>query len=92
MSQLGRYAYLLNNGSDVLYGIVGCSVELLYVGASSFVEGATTFAFVTGITFFLGVKTIDGFGKDSGTGGLTDPSWTAEKVGPCEFVLYNRSF
>ena len=46
--QLGRYAYLLNNGSDVLYGIVGCSVELLYVGASSFVEGATTFAFVTG--------------------------------------------
>ena len=57
----------------------------MYVIGTLFVEGGARFALVAGFSFRSGVHAVDGLGEDTGAGGLTHATRTAEQIGVCQF-------
>ena len=73
-------AHLLDEGADVLDGVVRCGVELVDVERASLVERTARFALVACLGS-VGREAVDGLGEDAGAGGLTYAAGTAEQIG-----------
>ena len=89
-AHLRRYACLFHQCLDVFHRVVAGGVELKDVVGALLVESLATFALVAGFTVFCGAHTVDGFGKDSGAGGFSHTSRSAEQVGVCQFAAHHR--
>ena len=86
-SLLGRDAHLVYEGADVLYGIVGGSIELGDVERGIFVEGRAAWAFVAGFVFFGELLAVEGFRQNACTGGFADAPRAAEEEGLRQMIL-----
>ena len=84
-SELRWDARLLHERLDMLYGVVGGSVELEDIQGTLLVERLTTLARITSLALCRWILAVDGFGEDARTGGLSHASGTAEEVGMCQF-------
>ena len=85
-AKLRRNACLLHQGLDMLHRVVRGGIKLEDVQRTLLVKRLTAFTFVTGLTLSCRVLTVDSFGKDTCTSGLTHTSRTAEQVGVCQFA------
>ena len=79
-------AGLLHEGLDMLDGVVGGGIEFKDVERTLFVECLAALAMTTCLALVGRCQTVDGFGKDTGTGGLSYSAGTAEEVGMCQFT------
>ena len=89
---LRRNAHLVNEVADVLYGVVAGGIQLVDIQGTSLVEGAARFAFVASLALGRHVFTVDGFGEDTGTGGLSYATRAAEQVGMRQLILADSVF
>ena len=92
LSYLWRYSYLVDEGAYVVYRVVRRGVEFDDVIGALFVERPARFAFVAGFAGFGGVKTVYGFGKDTGTRRFSHAARTAKEVGVSEFFRVDGIF
>ena len=74
---LGWYLDLLDELANVFDGVVGGSIEFVYVETASLVEGCATFAVTAAFAVGSGSEAVDGLGEDAGTGGLAYAAGTA---------------
>jgi hypothetical protein len=91
-ANLRGYPYLIDKGSYVIHGIVGCRIQLMDVRRSVLIKGFTGFTFITGLQIFTQVLAVDGFGKNSGNGGLSNSPWPTEQVGLGNMVVADGIF
>ena len=73
-------AHLLDEGADVLDGVVRRGVELVDVERTALVERTARLALVARLGA-AGGKAVDGLGEDAGAGGLAHAARPAKKVG-----------
>jgi len=92
LAQLRGNAYLVDQGPDAVYRIIGGSVQFKDVEGTLVVETETGFTGIAGLSLWSRVQTIDGFGKNSGTGGFANASGTAKQVGVRQLVVFDRVF
>jgi hypothetical protein len=59
--------YLLHQVADVVYGVVGGSIQFMYIKRSVFIKAGTGVTGVTGFTLRSQVLAIYGFGQYTGT-------------------------
>ena len=85
LAYLRRDARLFHQRLDVLHGIVGGGIKLENIEGTLFVERLTGFTMAAGLTFGCRSQAVDGFGENTGTGCLSDTTWTAEQVGMGQF-------
>jgi hypothetical protein len=64
----------------------------MYIQRSVFVERHTGLTFIAGFTFRRMGETVDGFGKDPGTGCFPNATRTAEQVSVSEFIVNDGVF
>ena len=88
-SYLRRYACLLHQRLYLFHTIVGGGIQFKHIVGALFQEGLATLTFVAGIPVRGGMFTVDGFGKNAGTGGLSNSSGAAEKIGVCQFPAFH---
>ena len=86
---LGWYLDLLDELANVFDGVVGGSIEFVYVETASLVEGCATFAVTAAFAVGSGSEAVDGLGEDAGTGGLAYAAGTAEEIGVGELAVVN---
>ena len=91
-SYLWRYTCLFHERLDLLYAIVGGSVQLKHVVGTLFLESLATFTFIAGISVGRRVLTVDSLGKNAGTSGLSDATRTAEQIGMSQLPALNGVF
>ena len=75
----GAVGNFLSDLSNVIYTVVGCSINLDHVHGSSCLDCFTHSAFITG-TSIDRMFTVDRFGKDLRHCGLTGSSGPAEQI------------
>ena len=80
-SDLRRYLHLLDEGADVVDGVVGGGVEFVDVVRTPLVESHATFAMVAGFAVLVGGEAVDRLGKDACRGGFSHTARSAEEVG-----------
>jgi len=80
VSYLWGYPYLVDQQPDIIYRIVGSSIKLMDIIGAVGIEGSAGFTDVAGFMLRSQVTAIDGFGKNAGTGGLSDTPRSAEKI------------
>ena len=78
---LGRDAHLLYQLADVVDGVIGGGIQLVYVVRALLVEGFARFAFIARLAVGRGVQAVYGLGKDAGASGFPHPPGAAEQVG-----------
>ena len=83
-------ACLFHQCLDVLHGVVGSSIQLKDVKRALFVERLTALTVFASLSGLCGIHTVNGFGEDTGTGGFSHTSGTAEEVGVSEFSALYR--
>jgi hypothetical protein len=86
-ANLWRDTHLFRQGPDIVHGIVRGSIQLMNTVGPVLIKGEAGFALVTGLSGIRDILTIDGLGKDPGTGGLPYPSRTAEEVCMSKMVV-----
>lgn len=86
---LGWYLDLLDELANVFDGVVGGSIEFVYVETASLVEGYAAFAVTATFAVGSGSEAVDGLGEDAGTGGLAYAAGTAEEIGVGELAVVN---
>ena len=82
----GAVGNFLSDLSNVIYTVVGCSINLDHVHGSSCLDCFTHSAFITG-TSIDRMFTVDRFGKDLRHCGLTGSSGPAEQIGMADAVM-----
>ena len=85
LADLGRYANLVDEGSDVIDRVVGGSVQFMDVHRALLIECLAGFAFIAGFAILARIEAVDGLGEDARTCGLSDTTRTAEEIGVSEF-------
>ena len=85
LAELRWDARLLHERLDVLHAVVRGSVEFEDIQGTLFVERLTTLTLVAGLAIYCGVLAVDGLGEDTGTGGLSHTTRTAEEIGVSQF-------
>lgn len=91
-SCLRRETYLLYQRPDIIYRVVGRSIQFVDIEGTSFIEGGTGMTLITRFPIRLQVFTVDCFGQYTGTGCFTHTSRTAEQEGMCQLVVTDRIF
>ena len=85
LAELRWDARLLHERLDVLHAVVRGSVEFEDIQGTLFVERLTTLTRIAGLAVCCGVLAVDGLGEDTGTGGLSHTTRTAEEIGVSQF-------
>ena len=88
-ARLRRDAHLVGQVTDIVDTVIGGAVKLVDVVGTLLVKRLARCALVTGFTIRSGMFTVDGFGKNAGTGGLSNSSGAAEKIGVCQFPAFH---
>ena len=78
-------ACLLHQRLDVFYTIVRGCIELEDVQGTLLVERLAALTLVAGLACCRGILAVDGLGEDTGTGGLSYTTRSAEEVGMRQF-------
>ena len=91
-SDLRRYLHLLDEGTDVVDGVVGGGVKFVDVVRTPLVEGHAAFAMVAGFAVLVGGEAVDRLGKDACRGGFSHTARSAEEVGVRQFAGGNGIF
>ena len=86
LADLRWYAHLINQGTDVLDGVVGRGVKLVDIEGALLVECLARLALVASLVVGRRVETVDSLSEDTRTGGLTNTTRTAKEVGVCETI------
>ena len=73
-----------DQAANVFDRVVRRGVKLIDVERRGVVEGAARLAFVACLHVLGGVETVDGFGHDTGAGGLAHASRSAKQEGLCQ--------
>ena len=89
LAQLGWYAYLVDDGTDVFYRVVGCSIEFLDVDGALLIETAAAVAFFAGLTILVRVEAVDGLGEDAGAGSLAYATGAAKEVCRGQLMIFD---
>ena len=83
-------ACLFHQCLDVLHGVVGGSIQLKDIERALLVESLTTLTVSARLSGFCRTHTVNSLGEDTGTGGFSHTSGTAEEVGVSEFSALYR--
>ena len=86
LTHLRRDARLLHQRLDVLHRVVGGGVEFEDVQRTLLIKRLARLTLVASLALGRRVLTVDGLGKDTGTGGLAHASWSAEQIGMSQFA------
>ena len=86
------YLHLVNKCANIIYTIIGSSIELNDVERTVFVKCATRVTLIASITLGGAIHTVDCLGKDTRTRGLPHPTRATEKVGMRQAVGSDRVF
>ena len=84
---LGRNVYLLDELAYVVGRVVGGCVHLKNVERTLLCKGSATITLSARLATCKGRRAIDGSSKNTGCGGLPDPSWAAKKIGVRRLLL-----
>jgi len=84
--------HLLGEGADVLYGIVGGSVQFDDVERRALVEGFARTALVAGFVFGCSVLAVEYFREDAGAGGFAHTPRTGEEKSMRNMATGERVF
>ena len=81
LSDLRRDPHLVDETADVIHRVVGSGVEFVDVERGVVVEGTARLAFVACFHVLGRVEAVDGFGHNTGAGGLAYASRSAKQEG-----------
>ena len=84
-AQLRWDARLLHQRLDVLYRVIGGSIQFEDVQGALLVERQTTLTLIAGLALCRRILAVDSLGEDTCAGGLSHTPGTAEQVGMCQF-------
>jgi hypothetical protein len=85
-------SHLLYQVPDVVYRVVGSSIQFMYIERSMFIEAGTGVAGIAGLALRGQVLAVNGFGQDTGTSSFAYTSGTAEQKGLRQMILADSIF
>ena len=86
LTHLRRDLHLVHQRLDIFHAIVRGRIQLVDAVGPSFLEGDARFALAAGFHLLVGMRAVDGFGEDTGRGGLAHAARAAEQIGVRQFA------
>ena len=90
LTDLRRYTHLVNEVTDILYGVVRCRIEFVNIKRALFIKGLTGLTFVACIEAVLGIRAVDGLCKDTRAGRFTHSARSAKQIRVRQMVRTDR--
>lgn len=79
LTQGGSYVYLVDEGANVVHGVIGGGIELHYIVGALTIGGYTAFALVAGFALGGTVLAVNGFSKNACAGSFAHATRTAKR-------------
>ena len=80
LSHLRRYTYLVHQRLDVIHSVIGSGIKLMDAVGTSFSKRKTRFTLSARLHILRRIGAVYHLCEDTGSGGLTHPSRSAEEV------------
>ena len=80
-ARLRRNTHLFDQCPNIIHRIIRGGIQFVDIERTLFIKRTARFAFIASLAFGIKIRTVDGFGKNSGTSRFTHATRSAKQVG-----------